>query len=80
MKSLSGRPITAAGMQPRMILPQSVHVARRPSAPLLGENGLRSWKYSTTTDRIAPSWITTRNMFQNSSDTFILTNSSTRIM
>ena len=67
-------------MQPTMILPHRLHVARRPCPPLLGLKGLSWWKYSTHTDRMAPSWMTTRNMFQNSSDTSIFTNSSTRIM
>ncbi len=35
---------------------------------------------STHTARIAPSWITTRNMFQNSSVTLSLMNSLTKIM
>ncbi|VWL88009.1 Uncharacterised protein [Collinsella intestinalis] len=35
---------------------------------------------STHTARMAPSWMTTRNMFQNSSVTFSLMNSSTKIM
>ena len=80
MKSLSGMPIAAAGMQPSTILPHRFHVARRPSRPLLGLKGLSWWKYSTHTDRMAPSWMTTRNMFQNSAGTSIFTNSSTRIM
>ena len=72
--------MTAAGRHPTTILPQSVHVALRSLGLLRPDSGLRSWKYSTHTDRMAPSWMTTRNMFQNSSETLSFTNSSTRIM
>ena len=43
-------------------------------------NGKIWFQNKRTTARIAPSWITTRNRFQNSSLTFSLTNSSRMIM
>ena len=43
-------------------------------------SGQISPQYRSTTARMAPSWMTTRKVSQNSGETFILTNSSRRIM
>ena len=40
----------AAGTHPKMTLPHRRHVAARPCAPLLGENGLRSWNGTQLND------------------------------
>ena len=80
MKSSSGMPIIAAGRQPTMILPHRLQVSRHSWRVLPNPNGSRSRMNSTHTARIAPSWITTRNMFQNSSVTLSLMNSSTKII
>ena len=63
-----------------MILAQSDQVPRRSSALLRREKGLRSLKNITHTARMAPSWITTRNMSQKSLLVLSLTNSPTSSM
>ncbi len=74
IQSSSGMPTTAAGMQATTILAQSDHVPRRSSGVLDGAKGFSCRKYSTHTARMAPSWMTTRNMFQKSSETSSDTN------
>ena len=69
-----GMPIAAAGMQATIVLPQSDQVSRFSPAVLLGEKGFNLWKNITQTARIAPSWMTTRNMFQKSSETSMVRN------
>ncbi len=73
-------PMIAAGMHPTMILPHRLQVSRALLARLGDPNGFSSRMNSTHTARIAPSWITTRNMFRNVSVTLSLMNSSTKIM
>ena len=52
---LKASPITAAGRQATMTLPQRSSVARRSACDLLFRNGLSFSAFSTTTARIAPS-------------------------
>ena len=66
--------MTAAGRHATTVLAQSSHVSRFSPLSLLGENGFSRWKKITHTARMAPSWMTTRNMFQKSSETFIVRN------
>lgn len=70
----------AAGMQPMATMPHKRHVARFSSAVLRGLTGLSLWKYSVSTARMAPIWMTTRNSARNSGDTCSCTKSSTMIM
>ena len=69
IQSSMGMPTAAAGTQATIVFAQSDQVARRPALPFLGENGLSLPKKTTQTARMAPSWMTTRNMFQKSSET-----------
>ena len=80
MNLLNKSPMTAAGTQARMTLYQSCHVARFSQLDFQLENGLSFSKFSTTTARMAPSCMTTRNMSIKDFDTSSLMNSSTRIM
>ena len=73
-------PTIAAGMHPTATIPHKRQVARFSSALLRGLKGLSLWKYSVSTARMAPIWITTRNSARNSVDTWSCTKSSTRIM
>ena len=50
------------------------------SLPLSAQKGQSFWKYSTTTAKIAPSWMTTRNMAINASLNWNLSTCSARIM
>ena len=61
--------MTAAGRQATIVLAQSPQVARRSRASFFRENGFSFPKKTTQTARMAPSWMTTRNMFQKSSET-----------
>lgn len=54
--------MTAAGMEPTTTFAQMPQVVRFCSADLREENGLSLWKNKMMTARIAPSWITTRNV------------------
>ena len=74
IQSSMGMPMTAAGTQATMVFAHRSHVSRRSPELLLGEKGFNRWKNITQTARIAPSWMTTRNMFQKSSDTSMLRN------
>ena len=80
MNLLNKSPMTAAGTQARMTLYQSCHVARFSQLDFQLENGLSFSKFSTTTARMAPSCMTTRNMSIKDFDTSSLMNSSTRII
>ena len=73
-------PTTAAGRQAATTLAQSAHVALRSCAVLRGEKGLSLPKNITHTARIAPSWMTTRNMSQKSRETSRVTNWSSSSM
>ena len=70
----------AAGMHPMATIPHNRQVARFSSALLRGLKGLSLWKYSVSTARMAPIWMTTKNSARNSADTWSCTKSSTRIM
>ena len=61
--------MAAAGTHATTVLAQSVQVARRSRASFFRENGFSFPKKTTQTARMAPSWMTTRNMFQKSSET-----------
>jgi alpha-galactosidase len=58
IQSFRGRPTTAEGMQASTTLPHRFQVSRFWRTDLRGENGLSRWKNSSSTARIAPSWIT----------------------
>ena len=70
----------AAGMQPMATMPHNRHVARFSPAVLRGLTGLSLWKYSVSTAKMAPIWITTKNSAKNSGDTCSWTKSSTMII
>ena len=70
----------AAGMHPMATIPHKRQVARFSSALLRRLKGLSLWKYSVSTARMAPIWMTTRNNARNSGETWSCTKSSTRIM
>ena len=80
MYLLKARPMTPAGIQETMTFFQSSTVSFFSVRVFHEEKGLSRSKFSTTTDRIAPSWITTRNISMKAFDTSSLMNSSTRII
>ena len=77
---LNASPITAAGRQATMTFPHRSNVSRRSALDLLPRNGFSFFAFSTTTARMAPSWMTTKNISIKAVDTFSRMNSSTRIM
>ena len=62
-----------------MTLNHSCHVCFFSPSDFWGEKGLSLWKNRTITARIAPSWMTTSNMLRNSSETFRVMNSFSKI-
>ena len=80
IQSSSRSPRTAAGMQAMTILIHRDQVASLCLLLLLGLKGFSLWKYMTTTARMAPSWMTTRNTSLNASGWFSLMISSTSII
>ena len=79
IQSSKSTPTRPEGMMETTTLAHNCQVSFFSWEDLLGEKGLSLWKNSTTTARIAPSWMTTSNMLLNSSDTFRATSSSNRI-
>ena len=80
IQSSSGMPTPAAGTHATTIFAHIPHVERRSSGVLRLENGLSWLKNSTHTARMAPSWITTKNMSQKSGLTSSFTNWSSNNM
>ena len=72
--------MTAAGIEATMTFFQSSMVSDFSWCDFMDENGLSFSKFRTTTAKMAPSWMTTRNMSMNCFDTCNLMNSSTRII
>ena len=79
-KSSNNIPITPAGTHAIKILIHIVQVSFFSTFDLAGENGFNFLKYNVTTAKIAPSWITTKNISLKVVLTFKLINSSTRII
>ena len=67
------------GMMAATTLNHSCHVCFFSPSDFVGEKGLSLWKNRTITARIAPSWMTTSNMLRNSSETFRVMNSFSKI-
>ena len=86
IQSSSRMPSTAAGRQETMILNHSRITGQRTcragpvSRPLSRQKGHSVWKYSTTTAKIAPSWMTTRNISIKAADSWNFSTCSARIM
>ena len=64
----------------RCITGQRMCRAKPVVSPLSAQNGHSLWKYSTTTAKIAPSWMTTRNISIKASLNWNLSTCSARIM
>ena len=72
--------MAAAGRHATMIWPHSLHVPLRSCVDFALENGFSAPKNMTHTARMAPSWMTTRNMSQKSLVTSSVTNWLSRSM
>ena len=79
IQSSNSTPTMPEGMMAAMTLNHSCHVCFFSPSVFRGENGLSLWKNRTITARIAPSWMTTSNMLRNSSETFRVMNSFSKI-